>query len=450
MLAVCRWLLAVRRRLLLERSDAVVEARRAVGEAVRSAREAVGYTLPNLAEKLSTGKLKITPWKLAALEAGCVREGAPLVQSISDALNAWAGDVLRSNRDVRPEVDAMRGELRSARDALRRANQELRDRERRLNVAAQKLKDAAAGAREFSDEMSELERRRMLALKRAREGGNMTQEDLCDDVTKLGARTPEGAVLSVWFVGAYEAPDRKGPRRPPQDYVDAAIEALHAHLETVKDSGPGRTALYALCAADASFLALNAVSPQTERGRSCRSVLGGVLAAAVLVLAAVAVVAVTDRSGHGRTQKPMPAATAKRAPAPGARPVPAAGAATIIHPSEGAYVSSGELVDGTAAGFGGRVLWLVVEPQVYHAYHPQGRVNLLSGARWSGSATFGNQQTPTGVQFALDLIAVSAAGDRAFADYLNGVPRAGRNPYPGLQRLPSGAAVVARVVVTLR
>ena len=96
---------------------------------------------------------------------------------------------------------------------------------------------------------------------------------------------------------------------------------------------------------------------------------------------------------------------------------------------------------------GDRLLWLVVEQQSHHAYHPQEQVE-VSGGGWSGFAYFGDDQTPAVRAVRARLVAVSACGSRAFEQYVRSLPRPGSVPYPGLQWLPAGAMVLARVVVT--
>jgi len=96
---------------------------------------------------------------------------------------------------------------------------------------------------------------------------------------------------------------------------------------------------------------------------------------------------------------------------------------------------------------GDRLLWLVVEQQSHHAYHPQEQVE-VSGGGWSGFAYFGTTRRPGARgSHSTSLPCLRAAAAR-LSICLRGLPRPGSVPYPGLQWLPAGAMVLAQVVVT--
>ena len=409
----------------------VLDARRTAGEAAQRARTATGFSLDQLTERLDR-----TRDALELYEAGNSEDDGSLGERILDVLDAVASRT--------PPMGA-------ALDALYMANGELRKRMGPLKIAERKLarevKAVTSSPPEearlvFEAANSELVDRRKRALQQARNAAEMKAQEFADALNARGVRTRHGMRLDAGDVYAAESTSRKHPRRPTQEYVNGTIDVLETSaspqkvaeaLDELRSTNVGYLDLESrLGAVVGSGCATGSQPPKA--GRSRRWAIAG--AAGILVVGVIVAVILNHHGAHPH-----------RSQASVVRSRPEAPVATISTPGDGAQVSSGEFVRGTASRRAGPLLWLVVEPQVHHAYHPQQHVDVVGGA-WSGFAYFGDEQTPTGTRFALDLVAVTAAGSRAFEDYLHSLPRLGALPYPGLRWLPAGAMVLAQVVVT--
>jgi hypothetical protein len=440
-------------------SEAVVRARRALGQRAQRAREAADCKRSELAANLN-----MTDQDLAAFEAGCAVEGAG-VAKISRVLG----------REVKAKSSGEIEKLNNWKKALGElavASRELGRLEIELSATAQRLKDQGASVQEFDDAVSVVESCRMLALKRAR-GRTPSAAILGDLLTDRGVWTSQGRPIREQTIWKHENPDRDEPRPPDQAYVNGVICVL------VDCKATRRADLDCLRVVDEIFRALNVLASH-NRALSRWAVPSDTASPIDLVDVALRALRVPAGDDRPRTvpsegQAPIPPAV----PAPQGAPIPpsrrgrswrravvvAVGVAAAIFvrgidffpavcapristPSDGADALRAEPVAGSAAGCGDRLLWLVSEPvTASHAYWPQQQV-VVSAGKWSGSAYVGDQHTPVGVRFAIDLVAVDADGNRAFTDYLNSVPRPGLNPYPGLQVLPAQARVLAQVIVT--
>ncbi len=407
---------------------ALDKARRAVGRAAQTARAATDFALDDLAETLGR-----SPGNLAAFEAGELSDGA-MADAIERTLAAEAFDAEHHNESGDAATAAMVKAIKEALDAfiglrgkLRNQASMLRDAESRLKARLHDVMELPPRSRqrELEQARRRVEDRRMLALKAARNEAGLTAKEFTVALAKAGFTQPDGSPYAESKVREAESPDRKDRRAPTQEYVDAAINVL------ADRPSAERAAFDALRAVDESFQKLTKLlgpgadaperHPLPRRRRPPLWVIA--IAGALLAVVGVIALAVILRPTSSRR-------------------------AAITSPRPNAIVSPGEFATGTAPASGGRSLWLVVEPQVHHAYHPQEGIQATAGGGWSGWANYGDQQTPAGVRFALDLVVVDAAANRVLADYVGSLPRPGRLPYPGLKSLPAGATILARVVVT--
>lgn len=126
---------------------------------------------------------------------------------------------------------------------------------------------------------------------------------------------------------------------------------------------------------------------------------------------------------------------------------PAPTEVTITYPINLAQAEPIEVVRGTFEGLPeGKAIWIVLFIPDVGRYYPQNRpADIEAGNRWSSLAYLG-VPSDTGKRFDILAVVADSEAKNAFNAYLANARD--RNNWAGLETLPSGATIYARITVT--